>query len=527
MDNNDAHTMKFKALEGDFDAAHAFVEGLLNRADINDQVAHETLIVFEALFQKLLDLGLPESTEIDISRANKLGGFSVMVGFEGKPFNLYSNGEDSIEDKIIRSYDDKLDCSYRAGYNLISVSVSRSYRTRLFACALATLAAVVVYLPLHFLLDDSTKYSLLEDYLVPVETMFANITLMVGAPITFFSLLKNLTDTYVVSQRNSDMRRLKTRTIATSVVAILLAIVAAHFWSIPFAGLAGLEPEYAGAEFNRTFAEIVTSSAPSNIFEPFETISPIPLMLVALLVTYALCSAGKHFDMLRGAMEACYTLFSRMLYVVTATLPLFCFLAFLEVLLTDAFWSIPVILGYLFVLHASLILLIASYAVQLRAHGIKPIPFARKLIPLIRENIKIGSAIDATSYNVRYCARTYGLPREKLERNLPVLAQINLDGNCFLIMLIGLIFVFITGTRFTAFDIVILGALVLLLSVGAPNQPGSILIGTLIITAYLHSYDLICVAIYLEAFLGTAQNMANVIGDIVTVAIDESDSIRQ
>ena len=526
MTEKAANTMRFRAREEDFEDAHSFVEGLLIRKDVNDEIANEALIVFEALFQKLIDSDLAENTELNVTWAKKLGGFSIRVEFEGKPFDLYADGEDSIESKIIRGFDDKLDCSYRAGYNVITISVSRNYRRRLFACAIGALLAIAAYIPLHFLVDDAGRSELLEGYVVPIETAYANIALMVGAPMTFFSLLKNLTDTYVVSQRNSGLRKFQARTIATSVTAILIAIAASFLWEIPFAGFAGTESTYGGSGFDHSFASVITSSAPSSIFTPFESISPIPLMLVALIVTYALCSAGKHFDVLRQAMEACYTLFSRMLYVVMAALPAFCFLAFMEVLLIDAFWSFPVILGYFVILYASSLLLFASYAVRLRAHGIKVIPFVRKLIPLIRENLKISSTIDAAPYNIRYCTRAYGMDRKRLERSLPLLAQINLDGNCFLIMLIALVFMFMTGIGFAWFDIVVLGVLVVLLSLGAPNQPGSILIGTLIVTAYLHSYDLVCVAIYLEAFAGTAQYMINVIGDIVMVAIEEKACTR-
>ena len=38
---------------------------------------------------------------------------------------------------------------------------------------------------------------------------------------------------------------------------------------------------------------------------------------------------------------------------------------------------------------------------------------------------------------------------------------------------------------------------------------------------YLHSYDVICAAIYFEAFAGSAQNIINVIGDVVIAAIEE------
>ena len=522
MPKRKENTKQFRPRLEDFEPAHAYVSELLNREEISGQVANETMLVFEALFQKLIDSEFGEDTVLDISCTKNLGGFNVKVGFEGRPFDLYGDGEESIEEKILRGCDDKLGCSYRSGYNVISIAVSRSFRRRLFACAIASLVAIVAYIPIHFLLDPMAQYDLLENYVYPIETMYANAALMVGAPMVFFSLMKNFTDTYVVSQRSSRVRKLQAKTIVTSIVAILLAVVAGFLFSIPFGVLAGSESEFMSSGFDRTFADVVTSSVPPSIFEPFETISPIPLMLVALLVTYALCSAGKYFDPLRMAMEACYTLFSRMLYVVMALLPVFCFFAFMDVLLTDQdFGSLVFIVGYVVVVYVSLILLIASYAIRLRAHGIKVIPFARKLIPLVRENLKIGSSIDAVPYNIRYCTRSYKMDHNRLEQSLPTLAQINLDGNCFIVMLIALIFLFLTGTSFDWLNLVSMGALVLFLSFGAPNQPGSILIGTLIVTMYLHSYDAICAAIYLEAFLATAQNLINVIGDIVIAAIEE------
>lgn len=518
-----AHTIKLRVRQEDFEPAHAFVTEQLNCRDVSQEVANEALLVFEALFQRMLDAGLDEDVELDISRSRKLGGFNVRVGFEGKPFDLFSDDEEeSIEEKVLRGFEDKLDCSYRLGYNVINISVSRNYRNSLFACAIAALLAVLAYIPLYFLVDPSVRSELLNGYVGPLETLYANAVLMVGAPMTFFSLLKNLTDTYVVSERSSGLRKLQAKTLVTSAVAILLAIVAGFLWSLPFADLAGMESAYEGSGYDRTFADVVTSAVPPSIFEPFEAISPIPLMLIALLVTYALCSAGKHFGILRQAIEACYTLFSRMLHVVVAALPAFCFLAFIDVLLCDDFWGILLILGIVAVISVSLLLLFGTYAVRLQARGIRVIPFVRKLIPLMWENLKIGSSINAAPFNIRYCARTYGMNRERLGRNLPVLAQVNLDGNCFIIMLIAFIFVFMTGIDLAWYNVVVLGALVLFLSLGAPNQPGSILIGTLIVTMYLQSFDVICAAIYCEAFLGSAQNMVNVIGDIVMVAIDEN-----
>ena len=46
----------------------------------------------------------------------------------------------------------------------------------------------------------------------------------------------------------------------------------------------------------------------------------------------------------------------------------------------------------------------------------------------------------------------------------------------------------------------------------------------LIITYYLQANDLILVAIYVEVFFGALRNAINVVGDIVTVAVEEQKS---
>ena len=70
--------------------------------------------------------------------------------------------------------------------------------------------------------------------------------------------------------------------------------------------------------------------------------------------------------------------------------------------------------------------------------------------------------------------------------------------------------------------IVGIAVLILFLSLGAPNQPGSIVIGMLIITFFLQAEELITIAIFAEVFFGAIQNIINVGGDIVTVAIEEN-----
>ena len=118
------------------------------------------------------------------------------------------------------------------------------------------------------------------------------------------------------------------------------------------------------------------------------------------------------------------------------------------------------------------------------------------------------------------------MERRRIADKFTILAQINLDGNCYLIMLMGMLFIFMMVSQASWYHVIVIAIMVVFLSLGAPNQPGSILIGMLIITFYLQADELILVAIYAEVFFGALQNAINVVGDIVTVAIEEQKSMR-
>ena len=201
-------------------------------------------------------------------------------------------------------------------------------------------------------------------------------------------------------------------------------------------------------------------------------------------------------------------------------LPGFCFLSFLHLLLEDGFAELlGILMNWAFILLGVGVLL-ALYALRLKLAGVGVIEFIRKIKSILKENIMINSAIDAVPFNIRQCSKIFGIKRNELEDSMPVLAQINLDGNCFIIMAIAMVLIVSNGVTLPWWNYLLLAVLVIFLSFGAPNQPGSILIGIHIIIQYLKIPNVLYLAIYCEVLLGPVQNLVNVIGDIVMVVID-------
>ncbi len=523
MEFKKSRSLEITLREENFEKVISYIKPWLAQRHINRKAIVETTLLVEALFNHFIEQGYSPDTVLSIKVQRSFGESSIKIGFEGEAYvPVEESGADfSPELKIVEAYNDKISYRYRLGYNSIRIIVKRNYRRSLAYCAIGTVLAILAYIPISLFMTPEQQVEFDSSFISPLIKLFANAMLMVGTPVTLFSLIKNLTDIYIVSEKNSSSRELQTKTIATSIISIFLAFTTSVF----IAFILNSRGSYIGVKtaFNGgiSFSDFLSSIIPSSIFEPFNTYMPFPIIVVALLITYALCSIGRYFDDIHKIINVCYSLFSRMLNIIMFTLPFFCFLAILTALMPNGFKYLLVICEFVVIVLLSLIVIFIFYVIRLLIGGVKIGPFIKHLPPLIWENIKINSAINAVPFNIRYCVRNYKFNRKSLSEKLPILAETNLDGNCYLIMLISMLFIYALGINVSWMHILGIAILILFLSLGAPNQPGSIVIGVLIIMFFLKADELISIAIYAEVCFGAIQNIINVIGDIVTVAIEE------
>ena len=530
MNLSKTRSIKIPLSMDNFETADSFIEQWMKQNRISDKSILETKLLFESLFQDMIDQGFDQDTILTVKAQKTFDELNIRLGFEGESYvpNVKKDQENiTPELKIVQAYSDKVGYRYRLGYNRISIVVKRNYSSSIMYCFIAFILAMLISTPLIAFISADDLSSLDTMFIQPLVKQFANAMLMIGAPVTFFSLIKNLTDIYIISEKSSSARKLQIKTIVTSFIAILLALITGTFIAYFFNSHQGYLEKAGSFAGGLNATEFIASLVPSSIFEPFETYMPFPIIIVALLLTYALCSIGEYFDTVHRIINICLAIFSKMLTVVMFTLPFFCFLAVLSILLINGAANILLLLELVIVVAVSLIIMALFYLIRLIIGRVNIKNFVRHLPTLMLENFKINSAIDALPFNIRYCSRKYGFSRKRLSAKLPILAQTNQDGNCYLIMLISMIFIFLLGIEVSWLQIIGIAFLVLFLSVGAPNQPGSIMIGMLIITFYLQADELILIAIFAEVFFGAIQNLINVIGDIVTVVIEEQKHMQK
>ena len=511
---NNLEAIEIKDLTEEYEKVVDYVRHLPDENKITESISSETLLVLEALCHKIN--GQKDSrTKVTIQGRKKLGSVSIRIGYEGGVFNPAENApEEILSEEILTAYADKIGYSYREGYNKILITVSRNKMAFILPCFIGIVLATVAYIPFCLSADVSQKQYLLNTFIFPFEKMFANAIMMAGTPVVFFSLLRNLTNAFIVSERESGMGRLQFMMGMSSIISVLLAIGTGFLfrWIVGDLDV----PFYAGRhlKIEMSLPEFISSLVPPDILAPFQTFSPFPLIVVAVIMTYAFCFSERYFDRMMNVVDMCYVLFSKMLGIIMCALPFFFTVAFIEFYLNNGYKVLLYLAGLTFGLTISTFVMIGYYSVRIMMKRIPVIPFLKKMTPLLRENLSINSPIDAAPYNIRYCETNYNMDRRKLKMSMPLLAQINLDGNCFFIMLIMLEY----NAGISALNVVLVAVIVLFLSLGAPNQPGSVLIAMTVILNYMNAHDLIPLAFFCEVFYGRLLNAVNVMGDVVTVA---------
>ena len=516
-------TVILRDMSKDYPSAKSFIGNMLKENSVSKAMIAETLLVFEALIYKIFEQREDPEAGVSVSGFRRLGDSAIEITFDGGMFDPdpKNNSKLTPEDSILRAYADKIDYSYRSGRNKITITTKRNHLVSVGVYAASLILGIAAYALLHFAASEEIQYIVAYKFVFPMERLFLNAILMIAAPVTFLSMLKHLTDTYIIAESTSNARRLHRNTISSSLVSVVLAVLVSHLLTNLFFSGSPFRGEYAHGEVDLDPETLIPSLLPSDIFTPFQTVMPYALIILAVLTTYAFCSVGKYFDRMKETIDAAYVLFARMLSLVMYALPVCASCAIMDELFSDGFAVLPYLAAVIAAALASLIVLLGYYVVRLLAWGIRPLPYIRKMIPLLRENARIASAFDAVPYNIRYCARVYGFDRKHLEKSLPVLAQINLDGNCFLITVIAMLYIAINSTPLSLGDTIAVGLLVLLLSLGAPNQPGSCLLGLAIVMIFLQATDLATIAMIAEVFFGGILNLINIVGDLVTVATEE------
>jgi len=481
----------------------------------------EAVVVFEEVFMAAIHQNANSNITAKVTVENRFGEVTVKLFYEGERFQIDKLRNEEFSAGILNGFRDKMFTVYRRGINSITVRVQNCRRMALlryvfiFLLALATSAVVRQ-------MGDAAKDFVQDKFVLPIISFMLNAVLLISTPLAFFTLVKNIITLINANRRRTDSGKIILQVALQSMLAILISMLAVVLLSkITVNTYAEYYAGFRITELEELMSlDLIGFFFPSGIDEFFSLTKPFAFISLAILTALAICNSEEYFDTLRHAVEAISAMLCKMLNIVLTILPLAYFAAILDDVLF--FSAAGHILEYSFmVLYVVLIvaILFGVYCIAIKARGGNPVGFIRKSLPAIKENIRIGSSIDAVPYNIRFLNRTFHIPVKDLSDNLPVLAQVSQAGNCLCFTVISMAFLFLCNEEYTPIKLGVVAVMSLFMGIGSPGQQGGILAGALIINAFLGIplMETVSVAIIWEILFGPLATFVNTWGDIVIV----------
>lgn len=507
-----------------FEQVRRFIEQILQEERVTSEVINENILVIEEVFVRIAENYEVDDEIINITVSEAFGEIKVFLKFSGERFNIdFNNGDIYDPGAIILSkYEDKIGLKYRKRDNTIRIIARRRFdkigRWSIIGIALA----LIVYAAVSIFLSKEQQAVLDSEWIKPLENMFASGILLIAAPVTFLSLVTNITNVAVLVDNRLQISSLVKKIARTSITSILIALVYYLILKATIGRYVGMSDAASPGNISGTDAkEIFFNFIPDNLLGAFDELLPFQIIILGVFTAAGIISCNKHFDAVKVIFDALYALACRMLGIIMLFLPAAAFLSFLDMLLFDGARELLKCGLLILIILFGMIIIVAIRLIFMKAKGVPAITVLRRCWPAIIENFRINSPIDAVPYNTRFCNKEFGVRMEKLDLELPVFAEISLGGNCYIISLVTLILFQYAGLNLGPFEIAIILLIVLGLSLGAPNQAGSVLVGLMVMAKFTQiDITFMCTVIYCEVFFSRVVSVLNALSDISSEILD-------
>lgn len=521
-----------------------FIEESLQKYKFNIKSIRESMLLTEESMVRLIE-STSEGEQIHISIKRRTGLAVIVLSAPGTELTsattdtslginnseIGRENEGAIRSILLQAYENKMRYARKGDYNFIRITVGMPERVFAAKTIFAFGAAVVIGLILQQFLTGSAKMGMDTYLLDPIEQIFIKLLMLIAAPTIFFSIITSVAHCCSFS----DPGRVSIKTfIGYSLTSVIAVLVGSFVFGIFQPGTSGelagiivrntLESTARSMDYINTLVNIV----PSNIIAPFWDMDTLQLIFVALICGIALGRVGGYSAALRNMLEALNTLFTKVASILLNITPIATFASTLSLIFkvgTDILLSIAELVGTLLAGIGTMMLIYC--AILLLVAQVSPITFLKKYGRTMKETFFLGSGLNALPKTMRCCKSTLGISPKVYSFSIPFGAKFNMDGNCVYFTIAGLFIARLCGVELFSSEILPMLFSILILSVGAPIAPGTVLVCLTVLLRQMGiSLTAASVIFGINAVVEMFLGMSNTTGDVaVSLAIARTENL--
>lgn len=478
------------------------------------KVSHDYIVkLTEALIESVEKLSNKEPIRLSISTG--LGKKTIKIS---SPVMLPENLDAYCQSEIISFFKNSLSVKNKDGKGSISLTVKASASYALIKTFITVgLAIAVSWIITNFELVDFANF--LHTYFTyPIETLFVNALQMIAIPVTFFAIICTTSFFYSYLKDGILGRKLFWRYIVSAAIAVIIGGMLFMLFQplFPIGSLSNYVENKNAA--SGSLPDFLASLIPSNIMDPFISGNSIQLLVLAVIIGIAVGILRHKQTFVGKLIDALNNIFIEVLNIIFVFSPYALFFAVLGILIGAETYELGLIAVIFIAIVIGLLILVLIRLVILAINGVNPVSFIKKYKPFFAPVLITGSTIECIPENIKNCKSIHKLPSKYLTQTIPFCAHNNMDGNCLFLGVMCTALTYSCNLDINISLIAILVMFAIVLSAGAPNQPGSgIICMAVLIPAMGVNTILLIYVVLLDLMCETIIACTNNFSDITTV----------
>ena len=521
------YTAEYPLKQGGVGKSLLFIEETLKGFKIKHRDLLEALLISEETILLLSECA-PDDADITVSITRQMGVPHIRLTAPGPALSLDEHlgtvsidqlgeeAENAIRSVMLRNYANSIKYRHSRSKNIITIVTGVPERVLAVRAVTAMALAVLTALYFRQFLPAGASQWVSGNLLTPLENLFISALMCVTAPAVFVSITCSMFRFEGFSELEQSGKTVVVSYFLTSAAAALVGASIFQLFSPGRVGAFAAQTETAATE-GFSLLEIFKTLIPPNIVEPFISVNSLQLLVVAIVIGAALTMSGKRVRHLKVLLEELDILCGKVSSLIMYSVPVAVYCSTANMLLSARGDLLLSVGGLIVTLLAGMLSLLVMYClILLFVVRLNPLHFLRKYIPVMKNVFLKGSSVAAIPLNMRISKRQMGVPQNICSFSIPLGATINMDGNCMCLTVISLFFARIYGVTLGTNELLVLLLLVLILSLGAPIAPGTLILCLVTLSAQMGidisaSSMIIGINFILEMLLG----VVNSIGDIV------------
>lgn len=480
--------------EENFSATQDEIESQLAQLKIEQKDILRAELLVEEIFFRTIKYGHAAQVKVQVAK-NFFGKVQILLTTEGAPYNPlveFSDWDEDGEDEdyfrmmILKANRQKLNWSHKNNRNVVTIDVRDESNRQLRLTVAAIVCGVVCGVVMKEALSPETIALVSEDFITPIRTMFLNALKMVIAPMIFFSVASGITSMGTSAGVSKIGSKLMGLYLATSAVAAVIGLSVAMILFSGDVPQIGTIPSSGGKVTSYEFSMIqfIVGIIPNTLVSPVANGNMLQIIFLAVLFGSCLNALGDKVRLLQEIMSDCNEFFMKVVGMIIKFVPLIVFFAMI-ILVVDMGVDTVLMMGKLIV--GQLIgcgAMLGVYALLINFVGkISPVPFLKKIPQIWAVPFATSSSAVTMPLTMKFCADKLGVSPKITSFSIPIGTTVNMDGGGIYLPTAIIMFLKMYGVDVDIHAIIIICAMTVSLSIGAPAVPNAGVICILTVTS--------------------------------------------